>query len=50
MRSLNDSLKYYSSEMESQYQSNQVLEKKIEEMKLSLEVYYLFNNIYICSN
>ncbi|KAG4099810.1 hypothetical protein H8356DRAFT_936330 [Neocallimastix lanati (nom. inval.)] len=37
MRSLNDSLKYYSSEMESQYQSNQVLEKKIEEMKLSLE-------------
>jgi len=33
---LNESLKHYSNEMESQFQSNQILEKKIEEMKVTL--------------
>jgi len=37
MSSLNEILKHYSTEMELQYQNNQALEKKIEEMKYSLE-------------
>jgi len=37
---LNESLKHYSNEMESQFQSNQALEKKIEEMKITLAVNY----------
>eukprot|EP00833_Pecoramyces_ruminatium_P007073 jgi/Orpsp1_1/1181105/evm.model.c7180000075858.1 len=37
MSSLNETLKHYSSEMESQYQNNKILAKKIEELKYSLE-------------
>ncbi|ORX60808.1 P-loop containing nucleoside triphosphate hydrolase protein [Piromyces finnis] len=36
MENLNDTLKHYSNEVESQYKSNQELEKKIEEMKKAL--------------